>query len=208
MQLYFLILFSLLTGGTSCNGEKSPTQKIEKEPVIFQDTQKKEECKSLPDVLPTGIDTLKVLKLSNKRYGQQRYSLVMVNTHELDTDGNRMKRINLTINNVEIASLQLPTGETVKNFEAYKIQETSDGFVILTNWGGGNFIYNVNFYSEYKGNSFVFTKVETEMYGPDTNNENLPIERFKKEIPFEKFVLMAYFDGDYDDNIINSAKDK
>ena len=208
MQLYSFILITILTACASCNGEKSVIQKIEKETVILQDTQKKVNYKNLPDVLPTGIDTLIILKLLNKRHGQQKYSLVMVNTPELDADSNRIKRISLTTNNVEIASLHLPNSENVKNFEVYKIQETSDGFVILTTWGGGNFIYNVNFYSEFKGNSFVFTKVETEMYGPDIDNENLPIERFKKEIPFEEFVLMAYFDGDYDDNIINPTKNE
>lgn len=157
---------------------------------------------------PKVIDTLMVLELSNPRYGQKKYSLMILNTHELDTDGYRISRIILLEKKVEIASIQLPSGETVKNFEVNKMQETIEGFVILTSWGGGNYLYNVNFYSDFKGKSFVFTKVETEMYGPDIEYESLSIERFKKEIPFEEFVLMAYFDGDYDDNIINSAKDK
>ena len=97
------------------------------------------------------IDTIFILSLKNKQYGSNNYKVLQL--CNLDSEGYQNKstsRIDLTKNNKAVCSISLPIpDEEVKNFSITKMVETTNGFEVAVNWGGGNNIYDLDF-------SFVF----------------------------------------------------
>lgn len=115
-------------------------------------------------------------------------------THLYDLDKNGYKidsthRIVLSKNDKTISNLQMPTSDNVKNFSISNILETPNGFAILTNWGGGNFFYNKEFYFVFKENQFYLDNIKTTNFVLDAQSETTSINEIEPRLLISKFDI-------------------
>lgn len=140
-------------------------------------------------------DTLSILQLTNKLYGNSDFKVLRI--CNLDNEGYQNKvtsRIELTQENKTVASISLPIpDEEVKNFSVTKIEETKNGFEIAVNWGGGNNIYDVEFYFTFRDNQFYLDEIKTGKYGADTEVTGTT-KKMSPPIPIDKVEIINYLE--------------
>lgn len=174
-----LIVIMLSVFFVSCNG---------------QNNQKNRESKIKDGALQ--IDTISILPLINKQYGNHLYKVLRV--CNLDSEeGYQVKssgRIELTQESKIVNSISLPTpDDDVKNFSVTKIVETKKGFKVAINWGGGNNIYDVGFYFSFKNDQFYIDEIITEKYGPNTKLRRKKM-KINPPISIDKFKIIDYLE--------------
>lgn len=157
----------------------------------IQNTKKK----NTKEVL--SIDTLSVLPLTNKQYGSSHYKILRL--CNLDSEGYQIvstKRIELSEGNKTVASISLPVpDEEVKNFSVTKVAETKHGFKIAINWGGGNYIYDIEFYFAFRGHQFYLESIITNNYGPDKKGVRIT-KRISPPAPIDEFNMLYYINNE------------
>ncbi|QTY27580.1 hypothetical protein [Flavobacterium sp. CS20] len=158
-----------------------------------QNTQDSGKNKSTKEA--TLIDTISILPLKNKQYGSNNYKVLQL--CNLDSEGYRNKstsRIELTKNAKAVSSISLPIpDEEVKNFSVTKIAETTNGFEVAVNWGGGNNIYDVDFYFALRGSQFYLDEIKTGKYGADTEVTRTT-KKINPPIPINKVKIIGYLE--------------
>ena len=93
--------------------------------------------------------------------------------------------------------IELPTGIEVKNFGLNSAKKTKNGFQMNTEWGGGNFHYEIQFSFRCRENNFYLYKVKkdsfsTTNYYSDEIWDKKETEETKPNLPIEKFVISDY----------------
>ena len=135
-----LIFIILLISCMSCS--KQHSQNSDKK-VVDIDTS---------SILALRIDTVSMLQLRNKIYGDSDYKVLRL--FDLDNEGydiGSTSRIELTENNNIVVSLLFPRPDAEPaNFGVDTIMETKNGFKIIFSWGGGNYFYRREFYFVFK----------------------------------------------------------
>lgn len=176
MKTLFYIMISVFC--VSCNGQN------------IQDIRKN---KSSKEAMP--IDTLSILPLTNKLYGNSIYKVLRL--CNLDKEGYQNKvtsRIELTRDNKTVASIPLPIpDQEVKNFSVTKIAETKNGFEIAVNWGGGKYIYDVVFYFTFRDKQFYIDEIKTGKYGADTE-VTWTTKKISPAIPIGEVEIISYLE--------------
>lgn len=155
--------------------------------------QNVQDSRSTKEAMP--IDTLSILPLMNKQYGNSNYKVLRL--CDLDSVGYQNKstsRIELTQKNKTVASISLPIpDEEVKNFSITKIAETKNGFEVAVNWGGGNNIYDVAFYFAYRDSQFYLDEIKTNKYGADIKVTRTT-KKISPPIPIGEFKIISYLE--------------
>ena len=140
-------------------------------------------------IIRNKTDTLSVLPLNRKKHKEFK----VLYLRDLETNNyviNSTRRIELTENNKIKASLKMPIpDEEVKNFSVSKIAETRHGFKIAVNWGGGNYLYDIEYYFILREKSFYLDYVKFHTYSPNSKVKTT-IKRITPKIPIEKFDIM------------------
>lgn len=162
----------------SCKGQENNRKIIENE----------KETKAI--FYTRSIDTLSVLNLEGKQYGNVRYQLLKL--YNIDND---LTSIEIVKNQDSLNTINLPSSEDVKNFSVSKIVQTNDGFKILANWGGGNNFYKREFDFLYKDGEFYFSNIVKEHYVQDVNKEIRTIEKISPLISLSKFDISLYIEN-------------
>lgn len=141
------------------------------------------------------IDTISILSLKNKQYGSNNYKVLQL--CNLDSEGYQNKstsRIDLTKSNKAVCSISLPIpDEEVKNFSVTKIVETTNGFEVAVNWGGGNNIYDVDFSFVFRDSQFYLDEIKTGKYGTDTEVTRIT-KKINPPIPINKVKIIDYIE--------------
>ncbi len=141
------------------------------------------------------VDTISQLLLNNKFYKNNEFKVICLS--KLENENNNFfltKTIILVKNNNLLATIKLPiANDDVKNFSVTKIIETVNGFKILISWGGGNNIYNLEYYFYYKKNEFYFVKLKRKEYGPNTK-VTTKLKNIKPMIAIKNFEIINYID--------------
>ncbi len=141
------------------------------------------------------VDTISQLILRNKFYKNNEFKVIFLSNLENETNNFFLTKTIILVKNKSLfATIKLPiANDEVKNFSVTKILETVDGFKILMNWGGGNNIYNVEYFFYYKKNEFYFAKFSRKQYRPNTK-VTTKLKKIKPMIPIENFEIINYID--------------
>jgi hypothetical protein len=126
------------------------------------------------------------------------YNLVDVeNYHEEESITSR--DLNIVVGDEVAVKIELPTGFEVKNFSLNSTKKNNNGFQMNTEWGGGNFHYEIQFSFRCRENNFYLYKVKNENFStknPDSRNywdeKKTRITKIEPNLPIEKFVMLDY----------------
>lgn len=137
------------------------------------------------------IDTISRLMLRNNQYRNDNYEIL-----HLSDINNGIKKIEITKNNSRSTAFTLPrTDNEIKNFSVSKITETSLGFKIVVDWGGGNNFYGRVFYFTFKGNQFYLDIIEMNSYTLESEKKSLT-KKIMPQISVEKFDITKYLENE------------
>lgn len=123
------------------------------------------------------------------------YKLVEVENHH-ETEGITSRDLNIVFANQVAVKIELPTGFETKNFSLNSTKKTKDGFLMNTEWGGGNFHYEIQFSFGCRENNFYLYKVKKDSFSTTNSDieywDKKKTEESKPNLPIEKFVLNDY----------------
>ena len=130
-----------------------------------------------------------------------QYRLVVVDNpnRKKASDGIVPTDLNIVVGDEVIARIELPNGDSVKNFSLDSIKKNKVGFEIRTNWGASLYHYEVQFNFRCKGNNFYLyrvTKISLSTTHPDSGNfwdkKETKVTTIKPKLPIKKFVMIKY----------------
>jgi len=145
--------------------------------------------KAKTSILNEGL--LKNLECKN----QNGYKLVEVENYRED-EGITSRDLDIVVGDQVVIKIELPTSE-VKNFGLNSAKKTKNGFQMNTEWGGGNFHYEIQFSFICRENNFYLYQVKKDSFSttnPDSGNylDKKETETTKPNLPIEKFVISDY----------------
>lgn len=136
-------------------------------------------------------ETLKNLNCNN----QSAYNLVEAENY-LEEEYITARDLNVVVGNEVIVKIELPTGFEAKNFSLNSTNKTQSGFQMNTEWGGGNFHYEIQFDFRCKENNFYLYKVRKDSFStskPGSRNywdvKETKVTKIEPNLPIEKFVI-------------------
>lgn len=136
-------------------------------------------------------DSLKNLDCNN----QNGYNLAQVENHHED-EGITSRDLNIVVGDMVVVKIEIPTASEVKNFRLVSGKKTKNGFQMNTDWGGGNFHYEIQFSFRCRENNFYLYKVKKDSFSTTNSDaeywDKKETEEIKANLPIEKFVLNNY----------------
>ena len=158
--------------------------------------QNNEKNKNTKGVIP--MDTLSILQLTNNQYGSSNYKVLRL--CNLDSNGywiDSTRRIELTRDNKTLVSFSLPVpDEEVKNFSVSRIAETKSGFIIVADWGGGNYFFGRKFYFNFRDNQFYLDSLKMNSHVQEPEKETCVTKKISPPIPIDKFGIFQYLENE------------
>jgi hypothetical protein len=143
-------------------------------------------------------DTISVYNLANKQYGNDKY--VILKLYDTDSNGHWTKSrwLELVKNDKRIAKIPMPESNyELKNFKIVKIDNTTNGFCLSINWGGGNNIYDIFYYFIFINGDFYLQNIRKIHHfdnGIDGYNEETKVKTISSQIRFSEFRITDYLD--------------
>jgi hypothetical protein len=127
---------------------------------------------------------------------QNGFNLVEVENYHED-EGITSRDLDIVVDDKVAIKIELPTGYEVKNFMLVSAKKDKDGFQMNTEWGGGNFHYEIQFSFRCRENNFYLYKVKKDSFSttgskPDEIWDKKEKEETKPNLPIEKFVMKDY----------------
>ena len=186
-----LLLFCISCGKQ--NTQNSDKNVVQTDTLLWQNALSSDKNVVRTDSLIVLVDTLSMLQLNNKIYSGSDYKVLEL--YDLDSQGydiDSTRRIELTRDNKTLATISLPTSCEVNNFGIDTIMETKSGFRINVSWGGGNWIYTIDFYFVFKNNQFYLNKVKHILYRQNLDKEIKTIKKINPPILMDKFDILQY----------------
>ena len=98
-----------------------------------------------------------------------------------------------------IGELLLPASDIeVKNFAVNKIEETSSGFAISVNWGGGTSFYSRRFQFDFKEEegAFYLERIEKSAYNSESEIQTSTFEKVTPPIKVDRIKLSKFITND------------
>ena len=132
-------------------------------------------------------DVWQRLTLKGQLYGKRCYQIRYVRDHN---DAFRRGYIFFLDGKTSFASLKLPLADDeCKNFSVDSLMQTKRGFILLISWGGGRYLYNMEYIFRYRQGSFFLDKIITRLFQPEEDEEKTTYKRMKK--PFKMQGMIA-----------------
>jgi hypothetical protein len=135
------------------------------------------------------------LVLQDNRYGTHHYKVLRQRCYDSSQYLHTIQKVNIRKDGELIAALRLPiTDFEAKNFEVSKIEETTDGFLIAANWGGGNYIYDNTYYFVYKGGQFYLRDIYYIFYVPDSEKKESHHKKLQPPVALSNVDILLYLE--------------
>ena len=133
-------------------------------------------------------DVWQELTLKGQLYGQKTYQIRYVR----DTnDEFRRGYIHFPSGKTRFATIKLPLSDfECKNFCVDSIIQTKRGFMLLISWGGGKYLYNMEYIFRYRQGSFFLDKIITRLFQPEEDEEKTTYKRMKKPLKMKGIIAL------------------
>ena len=133
-------------------------------------------------------DVWQRLTLKGKLYGKKTYQIRYVR----DTnDEFRRGYIHFSSGKTRFATIKLPLADfECKNFCVDSIIQTKRGFMLLISWGGGKYLYNMEYIFRYRQGSFFLDKIITRLFQPEEDEEKTTYKRMKKPLKMKGIIAL------------------
>lgn len=133
-------------------------------------------------------DVWQELTLKGQLYGKKTYQIRYVR----DTnDEFRRGYIHFSSAKTRFATLKLPLADfECKNFCVDSIIQTKRGFMLLISWGGGQYLYNMEYIFRYRQGSFFLDEIITRLFQPEEDEEKTTYKRMKKPLKMKGMIAL------------------
>lgn len=133
-------------------------------------------------------DVWQELTLKGQLYGKKTYQIRYVR----DTnDEFRRGYIHFLSDKTRFATLKLPLADfECKNFCVDSIIQTKRGFMLLISWGGGQYLYNMEYIFRYRQGSFFLDEIITRLFQPEEDEEKTTYKRMKKPLKMKGMIAL------------------
>lgn len=133
-------------------------------------------------------DVWQRLTLKGQLYGKRCYQIRYVR----DTnDEFRRGYIHFSSGKTRFATIKLPlTDFECKNFSVDSLMQTKRGFILLISWGGGKYLYNMEYIFRYRQASFFLDKIITRLFQPEEDEEKTTYKRMKKPLKMKGMIAL------------------
>ena len=133
-------------------------------------------------------DVWQELTLKGQLYGKKTYQIRYVR----DTnDEFRRGYIHFLSAKTRFATLKLPLADfECKNFCVDSIIQTKRGFMLLISWGGGQYLYNMEYIFRYRQGSFFLDEIITRLFQPEEDEEKTTFKRMKKPLKMKGMIAL------------------
>lgn len=133
-------------------------------------------------------DVWQELTLKGQLYGKKTYQIRYVR----DTnDEFRRGYIHFLSAKTRFATLKLPLADfECKNFCVDSIIQTKRGFMLLISWGGGQYLYNMEYIFRYRQGSFFLDEIITRLFQPEEDEEKTTYKRMKKPLKMKGMIAL------------------
>ena len=133
-------------------------------------------------------DVWQTLALKGQLYGKRCYQIRYVRDNN---DAFRRGYILFLDGKTSFASLKLPlTDDECKNFSVDSLMQTKRGFILLISWGGGKYLYNMEYIFRYRQASFFLDKIITQLFQPEKDEEKTTYKRMKKPLKMKGMIAL------------------
>ena len=133
-------------------------------------------------------DVWQRLTLKGKLYGKKTYQIRYVR----DTnDEFRRGYIHFSSGKTRFATIKLPLADfECKNFCVDSLMQSKRGFILLISWGGGKYLYNMEYIFRYRQGSFFLDKIITRLFQPEEDEEKTTYKRMKKPLKMKGIIAL------------------
>ena len=133
-------------------------------------------------------DVWQRLTLKGKLYGKKTYQIRYVR----DTnDEFRRGYIHFSSGKTRFATIKLPLADfECKNFCVDSLMQSKRGFILLISWGGGKYLYNMEYIFRYRQGSFFLDKIITRLFQPEEDEEKTTYKRMKKPLKMQGIIAL------------------
>ena len=133
-------------------------------------------------------DVWQELTLKGQLYGKKTYQIRYVR----DTnDEFRRGYIHFLSAKTRFATLKLPLADfECKNFCVDSIIQNKRGFMLLISWGGGQYLYNMEYIFRYRQGSFFLDEIITRLFQPEEDEEKTTYKRMKKPLKMKGMIAL------------------
>ena len=133
-------------------------------------------------------DVWQTLALKGPLYGKRCYQIRYVRDNN---DTFRRGYILFLDGKTSFASLKLPLADDeCKNFSVDSLMQTKRGFMLLVTWGGGKYLYNMEYIFRYRQGSFFLDKIITRLFQPEEDEEKTTYKRMKKPLKMKGIIAL------------------
>lgn len=133
-------------------------------------------------------DVWQRLTLKGQLYGKKTYQI----RYTRDTnDEFRRGYIHFSSGKTRFATIKLPLADfECKNFCVDSLIQTKRGFILLISWGGGRYLYNMEYIFRYRQGSFFLDKIITRLFQPEEDEEKTTYKRMKKPLKMKGMIAL------------------
>ena len=133
-------------------------------------------------------DVWQELTLKGQLYGKKTYQIRYVR----DTNDEFLRGyIHFSSGKTRFATIKLPLSDfECKNFCVDSIIQTKRGFMLLISWGGGKYLYNMEYIFRYRQGSFFLDKIITRLFQPEEDEEKTTYKRMKKPLKMKGIIAL------------------
>ena len=133
-------------------------------------------------------DVWQRLTLKGKLYGKKTYQIRYVR----DTNDEFGRGyIHFSSGKTRFATIKLPLADfECKNFCVDSLMQSKRGFILLISWGGGKYLYNMEYIFRYRQGSFFLDKIITRLFQPEEDEEKTTYKRMKKPLKMKGIIAL------------------
>ena len=193
MKLMTLTLFSFLIFACSNKDKRSESNDVPTlsghqivvdiiNPGLNKDTVK---------IQDTKVDTLSTFRLRGGQFLNGNYKISKLINYQTGK-----KSIEFSKNTENHILTDLPNSIDVKNFSVNDIIETSDGFKIVADWGGGNYFYSREFNFTFVDDQFVLNRIIKGSFRLEDKKEEKVTIEVDPAISMYSFTILDFLQND------------
>ena len=99
--------------------------------------------------------------------------------------------IHFSSGKTRFATIKLPLADfECKNFCVDSLMQTKRGFILLISWGGGKYLYNMEYIFRYRQASFFLDEIITRLFQPEEDEEKTTYKRMKKPLKMKGMIAL------------------
>ena len=133
-------------------------------------------------------DVWQELTLKGQLYGKKTYQIRYVRDMN---DEFRRGYIHFLSAKTRFATLKLPLADfECKNFCVDSIIQNKRGFMLLISWGGGQYLYNMEYIFRYRQGFFFLDEIITRLFQPEEDEEKTTYKRMKKPLKMKGMIAL------------------